>query len=190
MDKVQKRSLESLAFNVVFSVYYFAVGVTSMSWWLLTLGVYYFVLSAARFFVLKTKKDPLFAERFAGVMLMILSVPLVAMVVMAVWRDRGNQHHMIVMIAMAAYAFTKVTLAIVQYFKARRHTSSKLLALRNISLAHALVSIFALQRSMLVSFEGMNAGEIRVMNGVLGSVVCIAVFLLGLGLYKNKKAEA
>lgn len=188
MDKTPKLSLFSLAFNLGFSAYYFTLGTVLKSWWLLTIGIYYFVLSAVRFFVLQTKKTTTFVQRFAGVMLMILSVPLAAMTVMSVWRDRGNEHHMIVMIAMAAYAFTKVTLAIVQYCKARRHASSKLLALRNISLAHALVSIFALQRSMLVSFEGMSAYEIRVMNGVLGSAVCVAVFLLGLGLYKSKKA--
>ena len=54
-------------------------------------------------------------------------------------------------------------------------------------IADAFVSIFALQRSMLVSFEGMNETEIIIMNAVLGSAVCIIVFLLGLNLVRSKK---
>ena len=95
---------------------------------------------------------------------------------------------MIVMIAMAAYAFTKITLATIKLVKARHSTSATLITLRNISFADAFVSIFALQRSMLVSFEGMTEAEIVIMNATLGSAVCVIVFLLGVNLLRNKKA--
>ncbi len=94
---------------------------------------------------------------------------------------------MIVMIAMAAYAFTKITLATIKLIKARRSTSATLITLRNISFADAFVSIFALQRSMLVSFEGMNEVEIVLMNATLGSAVCAIVLLLGINLLQNQK---
>ena len=94
---------------------------------------------------------------------------------------------MIVMIAMAAYAFTKITLATIKLIEARRSTSATLITLRNISFADAFVSIFALQRSMLVSFEGMTEAEIVIMNATLGSAVCVIVFLLGLNLVRNRK---
>lgn len=88
---------------------------------------------------------------------------------------------------MAAYAFTKITLATIKFIKVRRSTSATLITLRNISFADAFVSIFALQRSMLVSFEGMIETEIVIMNATLGSAVCVIVFLLGLNLVRNKK---
>ena len=94
---------------------------------------------------------------------------------------------MIVMIAMAAYAFTKITLATIKLIKARRSTSATLITLRNISFAEAFASIFALQRSMLVSFEGMTQAEITLMNALTGTGTCILVFLLGLNLVKRKK---
>ena len=96
---------------------------------------------------------------------------------------------MIIMIAMAAYAFTKITLATINLVKSRRSTSVTRLTLRNISFADALVSIFARQRSMLVSFEGMSESEIQIMNAVIGSVVCAAVFLLGANLFAKKKCD-
>ena len=120
-------------------------------------------------------------------MLILLSIPLVGTVILSVVRDRGHERHMIVMIALAAYAFTKITLATIKLIKARRSSSATLITLRNISFADAFVSIFALQRSMLVSFEGMTETEIVIMNATLGSAVCVIVFLLGLNLVRNRK---
>ena len=91
------------------------------------------------------------------------------------------------MIAIAVYAFSKMTIATVNFVKSRQSTSAKLITLRNISFADAFVSIFSLQRLMLVSFEGMTETEIQIMNLATGSAVCIIVFLLGLNLMRNKK---
>ena len=187
MDKSRKFILASLITNVAFAVYHLVLGAAIRSWWLLTLGSYYLILSIVRFAVLRSQKKERFIAKFTGWMLMLLSIPLVGTVILSVLRNRGQQFHMIIMIAMAAYAFTKITLATIKLIKARRSTSATLITLRNISFADAFVSIFALQRSMLVSFEGMNETEIIIMNAVLGSAVCIIVFLLGLNLVRSKK---
>ena len=187
MDRTLKFALSSLTFNIAFAIYHFALGVVTSSWWLLTLGSYYLILSIVRFAVLRSKSKERFITKFTGWMVMVLSVPLVGTVILSVIRDRGHELHMIIMIAMAAYAFTKITLATIKFIKARRSTSATLITLRNISFADAFVSIFALQRSMLVSFEGMRETEIIIMNAALGSAVCVIVFLLGFNLVKNRK---
>ena len=187
MDRTLKFALASLMFNISFATYHLVLGLVTSSWWLLTLGSYYLVLSVVRFVVLQTKLKERFITKFTGWMLILLSIPLVGTVILSVVRDRGHEHHMIVMIAMAAYAFTKITLATIKLIKARRSTSATLITLRNISFADAFVSIFALQRSMLVSFEGMTEAEIVIMNATLGSAVCVIVLLLGLNLIRNKK---
>ena len=187
MDRTLKFAFVSLVFNLVFAIYHFVLGLITNSWWLLTLGSYYLVLSVVRFVVLRSKSGEYFIAKFTGWMLILLSVPLAVTVILSVVRDRGHERHMIVMIAMAAYAFTKITLATIKFIKVRRSTSATLITLRNISFADAFVSIFALQRSMLVSFEGMTETEIVIMNATLGSAVCVIVFLLGLNLVRNKK---
>lgn len=187
MDRTLHLAVASLAFNIAFAIYHLVLGLITRSWWLLTLGSYYLVLSIVRFAVLHFKSNQRFITKLTGWMLIILSVTLVGTVILSVVQDRGHELHMIVMIAMAAYAFTKITLAIIKFIQARHSTSATLITLRNISLAHALVSIFALQRSMLVSFEGMTDGEIVIMNAALGSFVCVIVFLLGLNLVKNRR---
>lgn len=187
MDRTLKFALASLVFNMAFATYYLVMGLATSSWWLLTLGSYYIVLSIVRFVVLRSKSGEHFIAKFTGWMLILLTIPLVGTVILSVVRDRGHELHMIVMIAMAAYAFTKITLATIKFIKVRRSTSATLITLRNISFADAFVSIFALQRSMLVSFEGMTETEIVIMNATLGSAVCVIVFLLGLNLVRNRK---
>ena len=188
MDRTLKFALASLVFNMAFATYHLVMGMVTSSWWLFTLGSYYLVLSVVRFVVLRSKSGERFIVKFTGWMLILLSIPLAGTVILSVLRDRGHARHMIVMIALAAYAFTKITLATIKLIKARRSTSATLITLRNISFADAFVSIFALQRSMLVSFEGMTEAEIVIMNATLGSAVCVIVFLLGVNLLRNKKA--
>ena len=187
MDRTLKIALASLLFNIAFATYHLVMGMVTSSWWLFTLGSYYLVLSIVRFVVLRFKSEERFIAKFAGWMLILLSIPLAGTVILSVVRDRGHERHMIVMIALAAYAFAKITLATIKLIKARRSTSATLITLRNISFADAFVSIFALQRSMLVSFEGMTEAEIVIMNATLGSAVCVIVFLLGLNLVRNRK---
>jgi len=186
MDKILKISVLSLLFNMMYSAYHIMFGLTTHSWWALTVGIYYLILSIVRFAVLQTKKKDSSVTKIAGIMLIFLSLPLVGTVILAVVRDRGIVLHKIVMIAMAVYSFTKITFATVNLVKSRNGSSEKLIALRNISFADACVSIFALQRSMLVSFEGMSEPDIRIINAALGSAVCITVFLLGLNLVRKK----
>lgn len=187
MNNGLKFLLFSVLFNAAFCAYYIIFGIITHSWWSFTVGVYYAILSVTRFIVHQSKENNDLIKNHIGVMLMLLSLPLVGTVIFAVVRDRGIIMHMIVMISMAAYSFTKITLAIINLIKARKSDSAKLVSLRNVSLSHACVSIFALQRSMLVSFGDMPQNDIRIFNAVMGAAVCVIVFLLGLNLVKNKK---
>lgn len=187
MDKTLKFSLFSLLFNLAFSAYHIVFGVLTHSWWFLTVGVYYAILSSVRFAVLMAKTEKSSTAKLAGVMLMVQSLPLSGTVILSFMKDRGTVFHEIVMITIAVYAFTKITIASVNLIKSRKITSSRLITLRNVSFADAFVSIFSLQRSMLVSFGDMPEASIRMMNIATGSAVCVIVFLLGLNLVRNKK---
>lgn len=175
----------SLLINIAYSIYNIALGTTTHSWWFVTVGVYYSVLSLMRFVVLCTrkKKTKISLKFFTGIMLVLTSLPLAGMVILSSIKDRGVVHHEIVMITIALYTFIKITLATINLVKTKgRKVSVTLNTLRHISFADAAVSIFSLQRSMLVSFGDMPEQDIRIFNIVVGSVVCVVVFLLGLGL--------
>ena len=181
-----KTALISLALNIPYSAYHMVFGIIEHSWWLFTVGVYYAFLSIMRVTALITKASPVVISRGTGVMLTVMSLPLCGIVVLSYLEDRGRVLPMYVMLGIAVYAFAKITLASVKWIKARKSSSLNLIALRNISFASAFVSVFSLQRSMLVTFEGMTQGEIRIMNVATGSAVCVIVFLLGVNLLKRK----
>ncbi len=190
MNRTLKFALISLIFNMVFSAYHMICGIITYSWWFFTVGLYYAILSVVRFVVLRHKGKKRFLVQFTGIMLIVLSASLVGTVILASVKNRGTVFSLIVMLTIATYTFIKITLAAIKWVKARKSTSSKTLMLRNISFANAFVSIFSLQRSMLVSFEGMTETEIRIMNFATGSGVCLIVFLLGLTLLCSQRKTA
>ena len=185
MNRTLRFALISFAFNITFGAYHLIFGIMTGSWWLLTLGSYYMILSIVRFYVIRLRKHKQFVRRFTGIMLMLLSIPCVGTVILSVVRDRGHRFHTIVTIAMAVYAFTRITFTTVRFVKSKRCSSTGIITLSYISLADAVVSVFALQRTMLASFDGMTESEIQIMNAVTGSAACAVVFLLGLKLIKT-----
>lgn len=196
MEKLARNTWFSLVFNMGYALLSAVLGFWMRSWWFVTVGAYYAVLASARFCVLQVQRraegdaaKEAFAQRITGALLVALSVCLCGMVTLAAMKDRGRKFHMIVMIAIAAYTFTRITLAIVRLVQARRSALPAEKTLRNISLADAFVSIYSLQRSMLVSFPGMAEAEIRLFNILTGTGVWLIVLLLGINLTGGKRVN-
>ena len=194
--QIAKNPYTSLVGNIAYGVVNCAVGFLTRSWWFITVGAYYAVLAANRFCVLQIRRkaggDPeteLFAKRVTGILLVVLSFCLIGVNVLSAVERRGTVFHKIVMIAIAAYTFTKITMAVIGVVKAKKEASPALKTLRNIAFADAFVSVYTLQRSMLVSFPGMEPGEILIFNILTGTAVWIIVLLLGINLIGGKRVE-
>ncbi len=185
-----------LVFNVVYALGNCMIGFLTLSWWFITVGAYYTVLAITRFSVLQVKRKAnndynteLFARRITGILLVVLSFCIVGVNIMSAVKDRGTTFHEIVMITIAAYTFTKIVIAIIGMVKAKRSASPVLKTLRNIALADACASIYTMQRSMLVSFPGMEAAEILLLNIFTGTAVWIVILLLGINLIGGKHTD-
>ena len=186
----------SLAFNVAYALGNCIIGFLTHSWWFITVGAYYAVLTVTRYSVLQIRRKAngnydteLFARRITGILLVVLSFCIVGVNILSAVKDRGTDFHEIVMITIATYTFTKITISIIGMTKAKRSASPVLKTLRNISLADACVSIYTMQRSMLVSFPGMEAAEILLLNIFTGTAVWIVVLLLGINLIGGKYTD-
>ena len=190
MTKTYRSAFGGLWVNILFSAYNMVIGIVSHSWWFLTIGAYYAVLSIVRFIILCSKQEKGdLINRMTGIMLMILSVPLTGIVILASIKDRGIVFHEIIMITIAVYTFSKIALASYNFIRSKRISSVRLKALRNISFADAFVSISSLQRSMLVSFGEMTESTARAMNIATGASVSIIVFILGANLLRKSKTR-
>ena len=180
-------SIISLAINVAYAVYQGVLGIVFRSAWYGLFAGYYIVLSALRAVIifLGTRK---FAKEVSGgykvylacgCMFLILSVSLATLAGYLITSGSTVHSGEITVISMAAYAFYKIIAAAIHIVKTRKYGSFSLQALRNISFADAVVSIFALQISMVATFGGGE--EMWLLNVVVGAAVvaCTA----GMGIY-------
>lgn len=190
-DRNLRLALLSLIVNIAYSLYNLYIGFANFSWWFITLAAYYIVLSTMRFGILlssrKAGSSQSFIVKFTGGMFLALAITLAGATYLSFEFDIGIKHHEILMITVALYSFIKITLAIINLVKSRKVHSQVLRTLRNIAFADGLVSVFSLQRSMLVSFEGLSTWEIRLFNAITGTAVYVIIFILGLNLLGGKK---
>ena len=189
--KTRSKEILRFSFNLLFSLYNCILGIISNSMWFLTVGAYYIILSIMRIFVIgfasKSRKNEYFIMKFSGVMIFILSLILCLIVYMTIGQVGATKHHEIVMITIALYAFTKLTLAIIGIVKSKKIKTPYKKTLRSITFTDSIVSIYSLQRSMLVSFEGMTLPDIVLMNTLSGIGMCIIVICIGLNLILGEK---
>lgn len=187
----------SLVCNLAYALYHGALGVLALSWWFAALAGYYAILSVARFSVLLSSRrrggrdmEPGSAGRAAGLLLMLLSAALGGSVLLTLTDHTEAPRNTIVMITIAAYTFTKLTLAVVNSVRACRRRSALLRALRGVSCADAAASLLALQRAMLATFPGMSPREVLWMNGGTGGAVCLFIFAAGAVLAQRRPFES
>ena len=81
----------------------------------------------------------------------------------------------------ATYAFTRLTLSIVNIFKARKTDNPTVKALRCIGLADSLVAILSLQSTLLFAFATVDYAWA---NALTGAGVCIATIVIAIVMIK------
>ncbi len=187
------RSKELLKFiiNLAFALYNCVLGIASYSWWFIAVGAYYIILSIMRITIIafsaKNRKNEMFIMRFSGIMIFVLSIVLCGIVYMTINQFGAVKYHEIAMITIALYAFIKLSFAIYEFVKSRKNHRPYIKTLRSIAFTDSVVSIYSLQRSMLVTFEGMTEANIILFNTLSGIGMCLIVICIGLNLIYGKE---
>jgi len=192
MNHRAKTAWIGFCINALYGIYTGALGVFGHSWWFVALAAYYIVLAVMRFSVLLSLRgtEPeteRFVMRFSGGMCLFLSVTLAGITYLSLLDERGTQYHEVIMITMALYAFSKITMAVIRMAQRDRNNRPALKCMRSLTLTDAAVSVFALQRSMLVTFNGMSPSNIQLMNALTGSAVYLLTAILGINLIGGKR---
>lgn len=172
-------STASLALNISYAIFNIVIAIISRSLWYGAIGIYHLFLVSMRSDVLLSRnKQQISSYIRCASLLTALSFFLV----LAVWQmaigDLAFVRFGWTIYAYAAFAFYKITMAIISFFKSRKNTLTTRV-LRFIGLADAAVSILTLQTSLLYTFggEGVNKGAF---NALTGAAVC--ALTLGLGI--------
>lgn len=182
----------SLLWNAAYGLFQLVLGVYHATFWYYSTACYYLLLALMRLFLLRharrhsagaAMRAELVRYRACGVILLVMNLALSVMIFFMVYWDRAYHHHEITTIAMAAYTFTSLTLAIVGTVRYRRYQSPVYSASKAISLASACVSMLTLEATMLTTFggDGMGHAAQRIMLGTSGGAV--SIFIIAMAVY-------
>lgn len=182
----------TLIWNTAYAVFQLGLGFWHHTFWFYSLAGYYLSLAVMRFFLVRyTRKnkpgermrEELKKYRACGIIFLIMNLALALIIFFMVYWDRTFIHHEITTIAMAAYTFGALTMAIINVIRYRKYNSPVYSASKAISLAAACVSMLTLESTMLTTFgDGtMDLTTRRIMLAASGAA--ISAFVIAMAIY-------
>ncbi len=192
----------TFALNIIFAVFQLVLGIDHGSFWYYSLAAYYACLACLRISLFKYTGKRLAGEdmrtelikyRICGWVFLFMNLAITLIIFFMIYFGRTFNHHEITTIAIAAYTFTALTLAIINAIRYKKYNSPVYSAARAISLAAAAVSILTLESTMLTTFGGedLTAKSRRLMLALTGAAV--SAFIIGMAIYiiytSTKKSE-
>lgn len=176
-----------LGINYFYALFKCGTGIMFRSAWLWAIGIYYVMLSAIRFMLLRNvritdKKEHTLerkiheyrSARLCGIMMLALNMAMSGMTIQMIWQNRGYEYKGYIIYISAMYAFYCFINAVVNVVKFARINNAILSSAKILSLAGALMSMFALQTAMFSAFGGGEKFQ-RIMNTITGGAVCLIV---------------
>lgn len=195
----------TLILNISYAILHLGMGFWHRSFWFFSLAAYYISMAALRFFLVRYTSrykggekmlEELYRYRTCGIVFLLMNTAISLMIFFMVYWNRTFHHHEITTIALAAYTFTSLTLAIIDVIKYRKYNSPVYSASKATSLASACVSMLTLESTMLTTFgDGtMSLTERHVMlcasGGVISAfIIAMAIFMIVRGTKKIRQIK-
>lgn len=186
----------SIFVTLAFAVYNGSIAIVISSIWFGALAAYYIVLIILRGSILIHYGRRKRAEnngqpetrlliydgklyRTCGILMFLLPLCLSFAILQMVLAGDSFEHTGITIYVYAIYAFFKIITAVYSFIKERHNDSMTIMAIKNIKLADAMVSILALQTAMFREFGGIGDISTVMMNAITGAVVCALTVAIG-----------
>ena len=191
--KIKLFLLISLIFNFGYAIFLFVVSQMYFSKWFFVMSLYYALLSTARIFIFfeinsqSPLRKKILIMRACGYFLLLLNLVVSVMIFLLIYTAPHAKYHEIIVITLAAYTFSALTLAIVnivRYLKKNEYVYS---CAKVISLISASVSMLTLTNTMLATFGSENELLRSIILPILSGVV--AIFIIVCAILMIKKAN-
>lgn len=194
----------SLILNIAYAIFQLWLGFFNKTLWFTMFGIYYSCLALMRFFLLSHIKRYIAGERYdleikkyrtCGWIFLFMNISIAFILFFMVYFDRSFEYGEITVIALAAYTFTSLTLAIISVVRYKKYNSPVYSASKFISLASAVVSMLTLEASMLSTFSGGSDGNFeKIILTLSGSaisifIIALAAYMIAKGTKKIKNEE-
>ena len=205
--QMRKALSRSLMINVGYAGFNLLSGALYRSIWLMSNGLYYLILSAIRLALVRYERKRDLADdpaqkhqlgwsgfQLCGFLMLLMNLIMSGLVAQTILTGRSSSYHEIVVIAIAAYTFYRLTTAIIRVVQSRRNRDPLHGAARNINLTAAMMSLYSLQNTMLTVFGEGDTQYRQMMNTLSGVAVCLLAVLGAAGMVlhgaKRKKEVA
>lgn len=185
----------AFGFNAVYALFQLCLGLWHHSAWFYAMAGYYLLLAIMRLTLVRHTSHHAANEdnalewrkyRFCGWLLLTMNLALAIFTLYFVFRISTFLHHEITTIAMAAYTFTALTIAIINVIRYRKYGSPAYSAAKAISLASATVSMLTLENALLTTFGQESDALFRqIILGVSGVIVIFVVQGIALNMIVN-----
>ena len=174
----------SMITALLFALFNGLIGMISDAPWNLYISIYYLLLIIVRMETLIFEKKAYIAS---FCILMVLNIALIGPIVLMIKNLRPGNIGMILSIAMAAYSFTSITIAIINAKKSIKHDNLLVKQNRIIDLISALVSILILQHTLIV-VNGDYTQDLVIMSVFTSAAIwAFIVFITIFSFVKNIK---
>lgn len=191
-------TLPSLLLDFIFIAFNGLMGMYFMSFWYMTMCIYYILLTLMRMNVLARSTKALFSKDKTGSyiriyrsthrFLLLLTIMLAGAVFMLVNNYIWKNYPGIIIYFVAIYTVYKVSASVINLFKAKKTGSITTLLLRKIGQADALVSLLILESAIIGRSGRSRSYEMLDIAAISGAVVCVILLVMALdGLFKPRK---
>ncbi len=189
-----KLSLYSaLIWCTAYAVFQFVLGCYHRSFWFYSLAGYYLSLAVMRLFLAQHTRRHTAGQnlpqelrrcRACGVVFLAMNLALSLMIFFMVYWNRTFHHHEITTIAIAAYTFASMVVAIISLIRYRRYQSPVYSVSKAINLAAACVSMLTLESTMLTTFNDgtLTPEAVRWFLGLSGAAVSTVIVTMALAM--------
>lgn len=190
----------SLFTNMAFAVFKCATGMFYRSAWLWAIGIYYAILTAIRFTLVRNIRisdkrahsaDKKIHEyktyRLSGILMFLLNGGIAGMAVQMIWQNKSYTYAGFTIYISAMYTFYCFISAIVNIVRFSGNESPILTASKNLSFMGAAMSMYTLQTAMIYRFSTEDDSFRIKMNIITGSAVTL--FSIGIAVYMILKAN-
>ena len=177
-------------FTALYVIFQGVLSIMSLSAWYGALTVYYLVLGIMRGNILLEKKKTLSKPKqeiltnqtkvfgSCGILLIVLTLAFSGVIVLTYKSNNHFEYAGLMIYVVATYTFLKLTISIVNLFKAKKTDDLYVKSLKNISFADALISIVALQVAMFQEFAPEINGSLA--NALTGGGVSLVIIAIGI----------
>ena len=188
-----------IVFNLLYAMLRLFAGILTSSLWFCAEAIYYVILGSIRFSLIEEDRrmigegNPVKREiaidrsyRKGGTLLLLLALAMYGIVYLAIRESRTYAYPNVIILGAALFAAWRAVSAVYHLLHFRRRRSPVLLSAKALSLSAALLSLFALQGTLLARF-GRSVVWRAALNGISGSLIGMLLTVMGLMMLKKGK---